>query len=159
MSDVLIIGVGNPLRRDDALGPLALKELRGRLGEEFDYIQCYGEGAELMDAWAGYDHVIIIDAVQSGAKPGKVYVLNAAREKIPASFFNYSSHAFGLAEAVELGRSLGLMPREMIIFGVEGSEFGYGDGLSRNVSKALPALLDIIGDRACRMKHNGVHHA
>ena len=67
MSSVKIIGAGNPLRGDDGAGAAVAERLRakGFPAEAFD-----GDGAELMEAWRGYDHVFLIDAAVSGASPG-----------------------------------------------------------------------------------------
>ncbi len=55
-----------------------------------------------------------------------------------------SSHGLGLADAYELGRSLGRLPGRLIIAGVEGEDFSQGVGLSPRVEAAVPGLVGHI---------------
>ena len=65
----------------------------------------------LMDAWEGAETVWLVDAVSSGAQAGAVHRVDASEEELPARLFRASTHHFGLAEAVELARALGRLPR------------------------------------------------
>jgi hydrogenase maturation protease len=103
-----------------------------------------GEGAALMERWKGYENVIIIDAVSSGAPEGTIHRLEASTQKIPSDFFHYSSHRFGVAEAVEMARTLGELPLSLIIYGIEGKSFKSGMELSPEVSAAISEVVDMI---------------
>ena len=82
----------------------------------------------------GADEIVLVDAVSSGAPPGTVHSFDASAEPLPAVLFGASStHALGLAEAVELARSLGRLPGRVLVYGVEGGTFAYGKGLSPEV--------------------------
>lgn len=137
MKGVKIIGVGNEFRGDDAVGPVAARCLAnlGLPGVEVEVAS--GEGADLMERWKGADTVILIDAVRSGAPPGTVHRIDASRETVPGSFFSYSTHAFSVAEAVELARRLGLLPKGVTLYGIEGLDFSTGQGLTPPVEEAL----------------------
>ena len=144
---VLVIGIGNEYRADDAVGILLARRLKSLNLPDVGVIEQAGEGAALIDTWesSGAQLVILIDAVCSGAAPGTIYRLDVNEETIPASFFNYSTHAFSLAEAVELARVLGKLPRHAVIYGIEGSQYAAGAGLSAAVKRAIPkALAKII---------------
>ncbi|MGA7306581.1 MAG: hydrogenase maturation protease [Rhodothermales bacterium] len=144
MAAIKIIGIGNPYRRDDAAGLEAVRQIR-RLGlPGIDFEEASGEGADLMDRWAGREYVILIDAVRSNAVAGTLHRLDASRQPIPQRFFSYSTHAFSVAEAVELARTLGRLPRELIIFGIEGLDFSAGEGLTPAVEKALEKLVEAV---------------
>ncbi len=132
MVEVLVIGVGNEFRGDDALGVLMARRLGG--------VEASGEGAGLMELWAGAEKVVLIDAVRSGAEAGTVFRLDAGKEEVPTGFFHYSSHLFGVAEAIEMARVLNRLPEQVILFGVEGTSFGMGDPLSAPVEAALEEL-------------------
>jgi len=104
-----------------------------------------GEGAALIEAWQGADTVFLFDAVFTGKKPaGTLYRLDAGAETIPADFFHYSTHRFGLAEAVELARELGQLPPRLVIFGIEGENFDYGAKLSPAVEKTIQEVVNNI---------------
>ncbi len=99
-----IIGCGNSDRADDGAGLLVARRLR-ELG--FDAIEHSGDGFALLDLWHGSDDVVLVDALVSGAKPGAVTVWDPETQPAAAPAFCCSTHAFGPAEAIELGRALG----------------------------------------------------
>jgi len=131
---LLVIGAGNDLRRDDGVGlaiarrlhaaGLAVREARGDL-------------SALSDLWAGSERVIVVDAVRSGAPPGTVHRFDAVAAPLPAVFSQASSHAIGVAEAVELARALDRLPVSLVVYGIEGADFSAGEGLSPVVALAV----------------------
>lgn len=136
----LVIGVGNAMRQDDGAGPVLVSRLRRTWSRRCEWAVRSGEGAALMLLWAGRGTVIVVDAVCSGAPPGTIHRIEAHRESVPSRFFNYSTHAFSLAEAVELSRVMGTLPDRLLIFGVEGERFDAGEELSQPVKAALDEL-------------------
>ncbi len=140
-SGVLVIGIGNRFRRDDGVGPVVADRLAGH---GIETVELSGDGTELMEAWAGGDHVILVDAARSGAVAGTVHHLNANSSEIPSGLFHYSSHQFSVAEAIEMARILGRLPPRMVVYGIEGKDFSYGEELSPEVSGALDAVTQAI---------------
>jgi hydrogenase maturation protease len=65
-----------------------------------------------MEAWRGVETVIIIDAVMSGAEPGTIRRLDAKTQPLQKDAFRCSTHAFGVAEAIELSRARGELPQK-----------------------------------------------
>ena len=139
-----LIGVGNEFRDDDALGICVVRELRRRNPGLSKVLEASGEGSALMEAWSGAERVVIVDAVFSGNDPGTIYRFDASAEEIPRGLFHYSTHAFGVAEAVEVARRLGKLPRHLVLYGIEGKAFGTGVGLSDPVLKSIPELIGMI---------------
>lgn len=134
--NVLIIGVGNRFRHDDGVGPYLIERLKKTLAGSADLVERSGEGAELMETWKNYSTVYLIDAVSSGKKPGTLHHFNATQQKLPQNFFHYSTHAFSIAEAIELARALNELPNQLIVYGIEGKNFTSGEGLSKKVEEA-----------------------
>jgi hydrogenase maturation protease len=127
---VKVIGIGNDWRRDDGAG----LEVARRLGG----IQLDGEPIGLVAAFAGDDDVVVVDAVSSGARPGTLHVFDASAARLPTELFGSSStHALGLAEAIEIARSLGRLPTRVRVVGIEGALFDYGLGLTPEVEAAV----------------------
>ena len=126
MSDTMIIGVGNRYRGDDGVGHLIAAGIEELQLPDLQIVYASGEAAGLMDLWAGHARVYIFDAVSSGAKPGTVFRFDAIETPVPSGFFNYSTHAFSVAEAIELARQISALPRELVVFGVEGEDFDHG---------------------------------
>jgi len=138
MIPLRILGIGNPFRRDDGAGPWVAARLAGQ-GWPAD--RHSGEGAGLIDAWDGCHAVVIVDALQSGGAPGTVRRFDAHGQTLPSGLFRASSHLFGLAEAVETARVLGRLPPTLVIYGIEGADFGFGEGLTPAVAAASAAVL------------------
>lgn len=137
---LLIIGIGNEYRSDDGAGLIVARRLRSKLSDEFEVLELSGEGVELMEAWRDADSVILIDAVQSGSAAGSIHRIEAHAQPVPQSFLLYSSHSFGLAEAIEMARALNRLPRHLIIYGIEGKSFEAGIGLSEEVERAIATI-------------------
>lgn len=140
----VVIGVGNPLRRDDGLGPAAVDRMEGFVPEPTALVRLDGEAARLVEAWAGRDVAIVVDATRSGAPPGTIRRVVVGEGFPPSRGFPASTHALGLHEAVELARVLGRLPGRLVVYGMEGAEFGEGEGLSPEVERGLDDLVDQI---------------
>lgn len=137
-----IIGIGNDYRRDDAVGLVAARRLREMALPGVTILENNGDAGELWELWQDATPAILIDAMHSGAAPGTVRRFDAAREPLPAACFHHpSSHAFGVAESLELARTLGQLPTQLLIYGIEGKIFAPGLGLSPEVAQALPRLM------------------
>lgn len=141
---VLVIGVGNPYRGDDGVGPAVARAAADLALESVAVLEHRGEGAGLMEMWAGMDTVILVDAVSSGGAPGTVHRLDARATPIPVGLFHHSSHAFGVAEAVELARAVGRLPPRLFVYGVVGERFASGNGLTGAVEAAVSGVVDCI---------------
>ena len=133
----LIIGIGNEYRGDDAVGLIVARRLNERLADSVKVIEQSGDGAALMAAWRGAETVIIFDAVMSGAAAGTIHRFDVSAQPLPKSGFRCSTHAFGVAEAIELARALGELPRSLMVYGIEGKNFAAGVGLSPEVERAV----------------------
>jgi hydrogenase maturation protease len=134
---MLVIGIGNAWRTDDAAGLAVTDALQASPPPGVEVLAREGEPTELIDVWAGAEAVWLVDAVSSGAPPGTVHRLDASSEPLPAALFRVSSHLVGLAEAIELARALGRLPPRVVVFGIEGAHFEAGEGLSPEVADAV----------------------
>jgi hydrogenase maturation protease len=140
----LIVGIGNLYRSDDAVGIATVRRLKQRLPADVRVVEETGEGTRLVETWRGAFSVILIDAVQSGAPPGTIHRLDARTQEIPAEWFRCSSHAFSLAQAIELGRALDQLPRRVVLYGIEGRNFEAGEALSPPVERAMGVVVSRV---------------
>ncbi len=141
---ILLIGVGNEYRTDDGLGILAAREIRRRNYAGVCVLEASGEGAALLESWKGYDRVLIVDAICSGATKGTVHRIDLATKNIKRGFLSHSSHSFGVGEAVEMARQLHQLPPILLLYGIEGCQFDAGSGLTNDVVRSIPRLLGLI---------------
>jgi hydrogenase maturation protease len=138
------VGVGNAWRGDDAVGLAVARRLAGSVPEGVEVLEREGEPTSLIEAWEGADAVWLVDAVSSGAQPGTVHRLDASTRELPAALFRTSTHHVGLAEAVELARALGRLPRRLVVFGVEGGSFHAGNTLTPEVEAAVDGVVEAL---------------
>jgi hydrogenase maturation protease len=141
-----VIGVGNAVRGDDAAGLAVAERVRGLAPEGVAVLECEQEPTRLLDAWEGAELALVVDAAQSGAEPGSVHRFDAGAEGVPARVFRSSTHAFGVGDAVELGRALGRLPDRVVVYGIEGADFTAGSGLSEPVAAAVDAVARAVLD-------------
>lgn len=141
---VLVIGIGNRFRGDDAAGP-AVAEGLGSAG--IDAIEHAGEGTQLMALWEGADQVVIVDAMRGRCAPGTVRRFDAVHERLDEGLFAQFSHEIGVAEGVELARTLGRLPSRLTVYGIAGRSFELGEPLSPDVARAVEETVRrIIGE-------------
>lgn len=145
-SPVLVIGVGQDFRGDDAVGLVAARRLAQSGQLHFKVKESGGEMTTLLDDWLEAEVVILIDAVCSGAAPGTLHRLDATFQPMPETLFQYSTHGFGVAQAVELGRTLNCLPPRLLLFGIEGQNFEVGQPLSSAVERAMELTIALILD-------------
>lgn len=141
---ILVIGVGNEFRGDDAAGVIIAREIEKQKLPGVKIKLESGEGAALIEAWKNFDRTVIVDASRSNSKAGKVFRFDAKTQKMPESFFYYSTHAFSVAEAIELARVLDRLPPELIVYAVEGKNFETGVGISPEVELAIEKVCNSI---------------
>jgi hydrogenase maturation protease len=150
-NDVLIIAVGNAWRSDDGAGPELGLRLR-RTGIRNAHVAEAAGSVDLLTLWGPEDDVIIVDAVVSGSRPGAVICRDAVALRLPREWFRLSSHQLGVADAIELARALGRLPRTLVFVGIEAERLDDGMGLSRRIQAALPAAIRAVRTEVRRLR-------
>jgi len=133
--------LGSPFRGDDAVGPAVAERLRGAGAAVLD---CADEPTRLLGLWDGLDTIVVVDALSSGAAPGTLHRIDAEEGPLPRDLRLASTHAMGIADALELGRALGQAPRRVVVLGVEGASFGMGEKMTAAVASALDGLVECV---------------
>lgn len=141
----IVIGIGNSLRNDDGVG-LRVAHMIGDMAiKGVSVVEGIGDGYSLVDIWSKHDRAIVIDCTVSGNTPGKLFRFDALREEIPADLFNgYSTHSISVAEALELGKVLGKIPKNLIIYGIEGKDLSPGEILTPEVEDSAHRAVELI---------------
>lgn len=147
---MLLIAVGNKYRRDDGVALEVAGRVRALRLPDVEVIECAGDVMSLVDRWAGRDLVVIVDAVASGECPGTLHRRDLLTSPLPRHWFAASSHQLGLADGVELGRIMQRLPHAMLFIGVEGDDFNDGIGLSPEVERAVPIVIEILRSQNSR---------
>ena len=144
--NTLVLGIGNPILTDDAVGIKIARELEelkpGLTVEHTD------EAAiALLDLIMDYDKLIIIDSIKTGkGKPGELYKLGL--EDFKPNMDYISSHGMDIATAFEVGRSLGCdMPRAVSIYAVEVKDnTNFNEHCTPEVAERIPHMVKQIID-------------
>jgi hydrogenase maturation protease len=137
---LLVIGVGQEWRGDDAAGLLVARRLR-QLAPRVTVVENSGSVSDLLVAWQESAAVILVDAVRGGGRPGGIYRFPVHERPLPAELFPATStHAWGVAQAVALGQVLKELPPHLVVYGIEGQDFGLGREVSPEVARAVPEV-------------------
>lgn len=148
-TSVLVVGIGNDYRCDDRIGLLVARAVQAREGAHVRVRESDGDCTTLLEAWQEAHTVILIDAICAGTTPGRIVRLDAHRQPLSSTYPFVSSHALGLAETIELARTLRQLPPKCLIYGIEGRDFSSGETLSPEVSRALPVVAEQVIREAC----------
>ena len=118
-----------------------------------------GDASALVHAWAGHEDVALVDAAAPAPHRGRCTSSAPATAALPAAALRSSTHAFGVADAVELAAALGRLPARLEIYAIEGAEFALGAPLSAAVARTVEALATrLLRTRRERHAHvTGVH--
>ena len=142
---VLVLGLGNPLRGDDGVGPRVVEELTCRgLPKGRVALDVGAGGLDLLQVLEGWKRVVVIDAACVGQEPGQFVRFTPDEVRLAQAADSFSLHYSGLSEVLALADALGRVLPEMVIFGVQPGEIGWREGLSPAVEAALPALADAV---------------
>jgi len=151
MGRVLVVGIGNPDCGDDGIGPLVVRQLIGRVPPEVAILERTGDALALIDDWAGRDAVVLVDAA-AGTLPGRVHRIDLLADTLPTDLSLSSTHAFGVAEAVGLARTLGLLPPRVIAYAIEGADFDPGAPVSAMVAASVDAVVARVAAEVRRLQ-------
>jgi hydrogenase maturation protease len=146
----LVVGMGNPILGDDAIGIRLARELHARIGDppDVDFVEeCCVGGMNLLDEVAGYERLVIIDSIRtSGGRPGTWYRFDATSLRETMNLRNV--HDTNFATALELGRTMGMVvpdDAENHVFAVEIEvNDTFTEGLSPVLRRAYPELAEEI---------------
>lgn len=142
--NIHVFGIGNIYRGDDGAGPFVARKLKEFATDYANIIENCNDSLKLIDLWKDTDYVIIVDAACSGAKPGTIHRFDALKQPIPNNIFHLSTHSIGIAELIELSRTLNKLPKYLVIYGIEGRCFEAGIRLSLEVEKAVQEIVRFV---------------
>jgi len=140
----LVVGVGNLYRCDDGAGIHVVNQLNEK-APHIDTIDVALGSVEILEAMKGYDRVIIVDAVETGAEPGSYFQVNLNMGDEPPVISH--SHGIDLITTLKLGRQLygDEIPGEQMIIGIEvENTLTFDDKCTPRVSEAVSKVVDEI---------------
>lgn len=139
---IRVLGLGNLMRTDDAVGMLTLRKLTQdrRFPREIEVIEGGTLGLDLLHDLYGVSHLLVLDAVDTGAAPGTLARFSGQElARLPTS---KSVHLLGLSDLINALRLMEASPTEVVLLGVQPESTDWGTTLSPIVEAAQNDLVE-----------------
>jgi len=149
MKPIRIIGIGNALAGDDAMGTHLVQQFDANYSDLVDVIVAGLSGLNLLDLMDGAEAVIVIDAILSGQAPGTIHRLTIPQDLKALGSYAWSSnspstHSFGLAASLILANALKTLPSTVIVLGIELRQTDLGNSFSPEVNQGMSRLPQLV---------------
>lgn len=148
-SKTAVIGVGNLLMRDDGVGVHVVRAVEKRGVPEG--VRCIDGGTtsfEALDAAGDCEHVIVVDAVQAGRRPGTIYRMSLEEWRAARGI---SLHDVCLLDAISIAETVEGRKLSVSIIGIEPKEISLGLDLSPAVRERVGDLINCVLDEIERI--------
>jgi hydrogenase maturation protease len=156
--DVVVIGIGNILQRDDGVGVHVARELAAAaerdgpgLPPDVRVVDGGTIGLGLLPLFDGARAAILIDAVELGHAPGSVVVMGEHDIRRTCAALP-SAHEVGLADLLDIGRLAGLLPPSVTVIGVQPGVIATGLALTVEVAAAVERAASLVRQIAARTR-------
>ena len=147
MKKTIILGVGNPILRDDGVGIHVAEELKKHIRKPGVTIDsAFTGGMNLLDLMVDHDRAILIDAVKiENKKLGDVGLFGLGEL---SALHTCNPHDVSLLQAIDLAKKLGenRIPTDIKVVGINIGEPGceFGEELSSEIAKAIPKAIELV---------------
>lgn len=141
----LVLGLGNPILGDDGVGWKVAEAVQSEIVNqkselEVDFASL--GGLSLMERMLGYEHVILIDSIETGQAPvGTLRTFPLAALENPMAGHTASAHDASLLTALRAAQELGAdVPAMVDIVAIEARQtYDFTEELTPEVAAAVPA--------------------
>lgn len=143
---ILVVGLGNLLRRDDGVGCRVVERLQqGALPSHVRVVDAGSGGLNLLSLIEGYSQVYIIDAMEAKLAPGTITRRRLSQLRFKSSPGDMDPHHCRIAGVFQLAEALGEY-HDPVIYGVQPRDVSHGEALSDPVQEAADRLVGILQD-------------
>jgi hydrogenase maturation protease len=138
---IAVLGLGNLMRTDDAVGMLAIQQLRAdpRFPNSVTLIEGGTLGLDLLYPLEGITHLLALDAIDAGAEPGTL--LRFEKDDLADLPISKSVHLLGFSDLVGAMRLVESAPEEIVVLGVQPDVIDWGTELTPKIQAALVTLV------------------
>lgn len=150
---IAVLGLGNLMRTDDALGMLALQQLRADpcFPRSVTLIEGGTLGLDLMYPLEGITHLLALDAIDTGAAPGTL--LRYSGDEIADLPISKSVHLLGFSDLIGAMRLVESAPSEIVVLGIQPLDTGWGTQLTANIEAVLGTLIESAVGQVMQWSH------
>lgn len=139
-----VVGIGNPLRGDDAIGCRVISELEQcNLPETIDLIDLGADSFALLELLTDIEKIVLVDAVLMEQAPGGIIRLADEEFLKQTNQMDCFLHHNNLGQILQLAAAMGTLPK-VVFFGIQAVGFDPGQKLSPPLERQLPHLLKLI---------------
>lgn len=141
----LVLGIGNTVMSDDGVGVKVVQRLKGeyRFDDAVALVDGGTLGLDLLPMLEGIEHLIVVDAVETGKAPGTCVRLTG--EELPIALeTKVSPHQMGLKDLLSVAELLGHKPREMVLIGVQPASIEMDTELTAVVAAKVDVLINNV---------------
>lgn len=140
---ITILGLGNPLLKDDGIGPRVVEELQNSsLPDGVQAVTAGGQFYQYWDILKESKRIIVVDSLKGGGCPGTVYLLrpNEFERENESVIFQHEDNFLSVLDFIT---RFGIRPEVMIV-GIEPKEITYSLDLSSEIKERIPAIIRIV---------------
>ncbi len=145
LSQTLILGIGNTLLTDEAVGVQVVERLRERQAD-FPELRLLDGGTlsfTLIEDICAQPWLIVVDAARFGEPPGSVHCFEGAEMDQYLSRAGRSVHEVGLRDLLDIARLTERLPVRRALIGIEPHTIGWGEQLTPEVAPAVPKAAEL----------------
>jgi hydrogenase maturation protease len=139
----VVAGVGSEYRRDDGVGQRVAVRVAAEVPGTHD-VSPIGDPLDLLGVWDDADLAVVVDATHSGALPGTIRCVELPTAQTGGDVV--STHGMGLPDVLRLARAVDRAPKRVVVVGIEGADFGRGEGLTAPVEAAVDIAVERVAE-------------
>ena len=145
MKQTVVLGVGNPLMRDEGIGEYLVEQLqRNDAASCADIIPAGTSAMSLLHLISGRKKAVILDCALMGTEPGTIKRFLPEDVSSIKKLSHYSLHEADVLKIIELARELDQCPDEVVFFGIEPAAIEAGRFISEELLGHVPEYVDMI---------------
>jgi hydrogenase maturation protease len=146
MAKTLLLGLGNPILKDDSVGLRVVRELGKKVFADHVHVkEACAANIDLLEVIGPYDRLIIVDSIKTeNGRPGELFRLSL--EDLQSTLHLNCLHDINLVTALELGRQLRMdIPKEIRIYAIEVEDTQtFCETCSPLLEEAIPRVVEEI---------------
>ena len=144
VQDILILGIGNLLLKDEGVGVHVVKKLKEMpLPANVEVLDGGTARLDLVDFIEDRKKLIVIDAVNAGEKPGTIYRLTEDNLYIKPKAIT-SFHEIDFLDALHMSEVMNSKPEEIVVIGIEPKDMSGGIELSPEIEERIPIIINAV---------------
>ena len=144
MKKIGVIGIGNPLRRDDGIGIVLLEKIqkiKTSFDDSIEYIDGGTGGMNLLHLLPNFECIVFIDAVYFGGKPGESKLFTIQDVISEKKLVTLSTHGSDFFQILQLSKQLHELPDTIVFFGVQPKDTSFGHHISTELKQKIDVLI------------------